>query len=75
LTGWTLGPQWAKVRGMDRESAIKHYGTARALARALGVSEGAVSQWKAVPRLRQYQLEVMTGGALRAERQEPPEKT
>ena len=55
---------------MDKKTAVEYYGSATALARALGVTDGAVSQWEAVPILRQYQLEVLTQGKLRAERPE-----
>lgn len=46
-------------------------GTQEATAKALGVTQGAVSQWVQagrVPLLRQYQIETLTHGALRAER-------
>lgn len=41
---------------MSKEEAIKHFGGASSLARALGVSPQAVHQWKDLPELRQYQL-------------------
>lgn len=46
-------------------------GTQASAARALGVTQGAISQWVVagrVPILRQYQIEALTQGALRAER-------
>lgn len=48
-------------------------GTQEKAAAALGVTQGAVSQWSRsgrVPLVRQYQIEVLTQGALRAERPE-----
>jgi DNA-binding transcriptional regulator YdaS (Cro superfamily) len=52
---------------MTKQSAIEHYGTAAALAQALGVSRAAVSQWISVPLLRQYQIQVLTNGTLKAD--------
>lgn len=46
-------------------------GTQVRAAQALGVTQGAISQWVVagrVPLTRQYQVEVLTEGALRAER-------
>jgi hypothetical protein len=53
---------------MTRADAIKHFNGIPALARALGISYEAVRQWgPSVPELRQYQLERLTNGALKAE--------
>jgi predicted transcriptional regulator len=43
---------------MTKEEAIKRAGSQSALARLLGVSRGAVWQWKALPEGRLYQLMV-----------------
>lgn len=52
---------------MTRTEAIKHFKGIPALARALGISYEAVRQWgEEVPELRQYQLECITNGALKA---------
>ena len=52
---------------MKTEAVIEHFGTKAAVARALGVSMAAVSQWgEMVPVGRAYQIEVITGGALKA---------
>lgn len=52
---------------MTRTEAIKHFKGIPALARALGISYEAVRQWgEEVPDLRQYQLECITNGALKA---------
>ncbi len=54
---------------MKKSIAIKHFGSVAALARALHLTPGAVSQWGVdVPKLRAVQLERITDGALRATR-------
>lgn len=54
---------------MTRTEAIRHFNGISALARALGVSYEAVRQWgEEVPELRQYQLELLTNGVLKADR-------
>jgi DNA-binding transcriptional regulator YdaS (Cro superfamily) len=54
---------------MRTEDAIKHFGSAAALARALGISRQSVHDWGAcVPEGRAYQIEVLTSGALKAQR-------
>jgi len=56
---------------MTTNDAIKHFGSAAALARALGIGRSAVQQWGEKPPVpRQYQIEVVSGGALKAERQQ-----
>lgn len=61
---------------MKVDDVIAHFGTATAAARALGVTKGAVSQWVTagqIPSLRQYQIERVTGGALRASEPAKPD--
>jgi DNA-binding transcriptional regulator YdaS (Cro superfamily) len=41
---------------MDKQTAIKLAGSQSKLARILGISRGAVFQWKSIPLLRIYQL-------------------
>lgn len=54
--------------GMKTKEAIQHFGTAAALAKALKISAAAVSQWgESVPMGRAYQIEVLSGGELKAE--------
>lgn len=54
---------------MRKEDAIRYFGNATKLARALGISKQAISKWgDDVPEGRDYQIEVLTGGALRAPR-------
>lgn len=49
---------------MTKDDAIKHFGTQQALAAAIGVTQGTISGWKAVPPWRQLQIEAVTLGAL-----------
>lgn len=44
---------------MTKEDAIKRAGNQSNLARLLGISRGAVSQWKTIPKGRLYQLMVL----------------
>ncbi len=55
---------------MTYEQALAKFGgTQTSLAQALGIKQPAVSAWgKTIPQRYQYQLEVMTGGELRADR-------
>ena len=51
---------------MLKKEAIKHYGSAYGLAKALGINQSAVSRWgRIVPILRAAQLEQLTQGALK----------
>jgi len=56
---------------MKTKEAIKHYGSVPALAAALGLtSRQAIYYWGEYPPPgRQYQIEILTNGALRAERE------
>lgn len=55
---------------MQIADVIRHYGSHEAVAKALGIHPSAVYQWakRRVPLLRQMQIEVLTGGALKRER-------
>lgn len=56
---------------MTPNQLTRHYGNGNRAARALGISRQAVRRWIAqgyVPETRQYQIEVLTGGKLRADR-------
>jgi len=44
---------------MDKREAIKRAGSASALAKILGVSRSAVSQWVYIPEARLWQLKAM----------------
>jgi hypothetical protein len=55
---------------MTVDELIAHFGSVSATARALGVKDPSVSEWKAtgvVPELRQYQAEIASGGKLKAD--------
>ena len=57
------------LQPMKTKDAQEYYGSRRKLAEALGVTVAAVSLWgDTVPELRQYQLEVLTRGKLKAQR-------
>jgi DNA-binding transcriptional regulator YdaS (Cro superfamily) len=46
---------------------VDHFGSRTALAKALGVSKSAISEWKGVvPKTRAWQIEVVTDGRFRA---------
>ena len=52
---------------MKRQTAIDYYGSIPKLAQALKITYEAVRQWgDEVPELRQYQLEKLTNGKLKA---------
>lgn len=54
---------------MQKKDVIKHYKGVGRLALALGVSPSSISQWpEEVPLLRQYQIEVISGGRFKAKR-------
>jgi hypothetical protein len=52
---------------MTYQDVVTHFKTPAEVARALRVSSAAVAQWRErVPLGRQYQIELLTGGKLRA---------
>ena len=58
---------------MTKQQAIAYYGSATKLAQALSVSKTAVSLWSdVIPIGRQYQIEVITNGRLKADREQSP---
>lgn len=55
---------------MKTEDAINHYGGIKELAASLGIWPHNISRWgENVPKRRAYELEVKTGGILKAEQQ------
>jgi hypothetical protein len=52
---------------------IEHYGTQKAAADAIGIKAPSVAEWKekGIPLPRQAQYEIVTDGALTAERPTP----
>jgi transcriptional repressor of cell division inhibition gene dicB len=60
---------------MKTELAVDYFGTKAAIADALGIKRSAVSQWgKTIPQGRAYQLEVLTGGKLKANARNTPQQ-
>lgn len=56
------------LTAMTYTDLITHFGTQVAIAEALGIAQPTVSGWKgSVPAKYQYQVEVITNGALRAD--------
>lgn len=54
---------------MKKAAVLAHFGSIAAVARALGITSGAISQWPdEIPALRALQLERLTDGALKASR-------
>lgn len=55
---------------MKTQTAIDYYKTKAALAKALGLTRGAITHWSNdgfVPMGRAYQLQLITGGALKVD--------
>lgn len=53
---------------MQKSAVLEHFGTVTATAKALGISHVAVSKWDdTIPQGRAYQIEVLTGGKLKAD--------
>ena len=53
---------------MTKQEAVEYFGTATALAAALGCANSTVSEWVTIPDGRQYQLELATNGVLKADK-------
>lgn len=57
---------------MKLSEAIAHFGTEAEMARKLGIKPQAVYQWDGkVPMARQYQIQLMTKGKLKADQDRP----
>ena len=52
---------------MTLQEAINYFGSKSNLARALKISRQSVQTWSEVPMLRQFQIERLTKGKLKAE--------
>ena len=55
---------------MDPNSVVDHFGGVGKMCRALNVSREALRKWRMrgrVPRGRAYEIQVLTGGALRVD--------
>lgn len=53
---------------MNKQDAITFFGSKSKLAEAIGVTKQAVGQWVDIPEPRQYQIQVISNGALLADR-------
>lgn len=61
-----LSDRACHTESMKTKDAIKHFGNGNRLAKALGISRQAIDSWgEDVPPLRAWELEAMTGGALK----------
>lgn len=57
---------------MKTQEAADFFGGKKKLADALGVSASAVTQWgESIPVIRQYQIQVLTKGKLKAKAGKP----
>lgn len=53
---------------MNKSDVVRHFGSQAEVARALGISPGAVWQWaEDLPEDRQAQIELLTGGRIKAD--------
>jgi len=53
---------------MNKGDVLSYFGGVAATAKALGISHAAVVKWgDTIPQGRAYQIEVLTGGALKAD--------
>lgn len=60
---------------MNKKIVIEHFGSITATAKALGISHVAVSKWdETIPQGRAYQIEVLTGGKLKAGARSTPQQ-
>ena len=52
---------------MELQAVVEHFGSKTNIAKALDIHRSAVTNWKGtVPMSRQYQLQLLTGGKLKA---------
>lgn len=57
--------KYAYLIGMKTKDATKFFGGTKALAKALGISSSAVSQWgEFVPKGRAYEIQILTNNKL-----------
>lgn len=57
------------MNAYDLDQVLKHFASATALARALGITPNAVYQWKRIPPRRALEIEKITHGLFKAELQ------
>jgi len=61
----------AKICSMNPQTVLDHFGSQAAMARALGIKQPSVFAWfksGRIPYPRQCQIEVVTGGKVKAAR-------
>lgn len=57
---------------MKKQDVLSHFGGVTKTANALGINKATVSCWGAtIPKGRAYQIEVLTGGKLKADPSAP----
>jgi len=57
---------------MTTQDLINHFGTQAKAAAALGIKQPSIAGWVAngkIPEGRQYQIQILTGGVLKADQQ------
>jgi hypothetical protein len=62
---------------MNMQDLIDHFGSQSAIAKALGTSDQVVSAWKVknrIPLGRQYEIQILTAGKLRADASRPGDR-
>lgn len=54
---------------MDLKDALQHFGSRNKLAKALGCTRQNITRWEwdGIPRVRQYEIERLTEGKLKAD--------
>lgn len=63
------------IFGVKTKRAIEHYGGVARLAEVLSISRAAIYQWgDEVPEGRAFQLELLTGGALKVADDSPSQQ-
>ena len=61
---------------MKLKEAVEHFGSKTKLAEALQINKSAVTNWgESIPPGRQFEIEVKTGGILKADRNPETETT
>ena len=56
---------------MKKQDVLNHFGGVAKTAKALGIAQPSVCKWgEKIPKGRAYQIEVMTNGELKAEKEE-----
>lgn len=56
---------------MKTSDVLLHFGNKSKVSKALGITKSAISQWgDVVPKLRAYEIEIVTKGELKASKEE-----